>query len=317
MNEMVSVIIPTHNRCESLRIILDSVSRSDYRNLEIIVVDNASTDETEKAVALFCGNSPFAVCYVKNDDGFNVSEARKKGADSARGEYLLFIDDDNRIYPDMISALVEFLKEHPGTGLAAPLSLGGAEGKNVGALGCGINLRTSKAVFQSSGIPLDQVESSGRYPTTAATNSFMMTREAYEKSGGWDPYLKISYEETDLGLRLHQAGFEQYYAPKACTLHLGAVAEGENSSLRGLGIGTCGRAYYFARNRSIMMRRYAAPAGRVIYFAFYLHAFTCYYVISALRFGRPDLAWDYLKGAWTGCFCRKYAAKRAEMKQTE
>lgn len=307
MNERVSIIIPTHNRCENLQIILDSILKSDYRNLEIIVVDNASTDETAKVMASFCGISPFAVHYVKNEDGFNVSEARKKGADSAKGEYLLFIDDDNRIYPDMISALVEFLNQHTGVGLAAPLSLGGAEGKNVGALGCGINLRTSRAVFRNSAIPLDQVELSGRYPTTAATNAFMMTREAYEKSGGWDPYLRISYEETDLGLRLHLAGYEQYYAPKARTLHLGAVAAGENSSLRGLGIGTRGRAYYFARNRSIMMRRYAGPVGKVFYFAFFLHVFTCYYVMSALRFGRLDLAWDYFKGAWVGCFCRTYS----------
>lgn len=306
MNEMVSVIIPTHNRCESLRIILDSILHNDYLNLEIIVVDNASTDETENVVSTFCEKSGFPMNYVKNEDGFNVSEARKIGAESAQGGYLLFIDDDNHIYPDMISELVNFLKNHSEAGLAAPLSLGGSEGKNVGALGCGINLQTSKAVFEKSGIPVDQVDLYGIYPTIAATNSFMMTHDAYRKVGGWDPYLKISYEETDLGLRLKRAGFKQYYAPKARTLHLGAVAEGENSSLRGLGIGTRGRTYYFARNRSIMMRRYAGLRGKVAYFLFYLHAFTCYYVMAALRYRRPDIAWDYLKGAWTGCFCSMY-----------
>lgn len=44
-------------------------------------------------------------------------------------------------------------------------------------------------------------------------------------------------------------------------------------------------------------------------FAVYPHVITCYYVISALQFGRPDLAWNYLKGAWNGCFCRKYSAE--------
>ena len=69
MNEKVSIIIPTHNRCGNLQIILDSILKSDYRNLEIIVVDNASTDETAKVIASFCIKSPFAVRYVKNEDG--------------------------------------------------------------------------------------------------------------------------------------------------------------------------------------------------------------------------------------------------------
>ena len=316
MSKMVSVIIPTYNRCEDLNKLLHSIMESSYPNVEVIVVDNASTDATKSVVSSYCSKA-IPLHYVYSNVNLNAGGGRAEGVRHAEGDYYLFIDDDNEIATDMIAELVKFLEQHLETGLAAPLSLGGKDGRNVGALGCGINLRTSRAEFRYSGIPVDDVDLNGTYPTIAATNSFMMTREAYEKSGGWDPYFEIMYEETDLGLRVQQAGYEQYYVPTARTLHLGAVGEYENTTLRGLGIGSPRRAFTFARNRSIMMRRYADAGSKVIYFAFYLHVFTCYYVLSALRLGRNDIAWGYFKGAWNGCFCKLYQDKKSEIKKTE
>ncbi len=313
---LVSVIIPTYNRCGDLNRLLHSIAASDYPEIEIIVVDNASSDCTGSVVRTFTdtvqeehtaeSGKGLAVKYIFSPVNLNAGGGRAEGVRHAEGRYFLFVDDDNEIYPDMITELVRFLEGHPGTGLAAPLSLGGSDGKSVGALGCGINLNTSRAVFVQSGVPVSEVDPDGIYPTTAATNSFMMTREAYEKSGGWDPYFEIMYEETDLGLRVQKAGFGQYYAPRAKTLHLGAVAEGESTGLRGLGIGSPRRAYTFARNRSIMMRRYAGGRARLFYFALYNPAFTIYYVMEALKYKRPDIAWGYWKGAWKGCFCAKF-----------
>ncbi len=306
---LVSVIIPTYNRARDLQRLLNSIAASDYPVIEVIVVDNASTDDTGEIVQSFAEakkRDSLVVRYIASPVNLNAGGGRAEGVRHAEGEYLLFIDDDNEIYPDMITELVRFLEQHPGAGLAAPLSLGGADGQEVGALGCGIDLRTSRAVFKESGIRLERVNPEGKYPTTAATNSFMMTREAYEKSGGWDPYFEIMYEETDLGLRVQKAGFAQFYAPKARTLHLGAVMTGENTELRSLGIGSPRRAYTFARNRSIMMRRYAGPAARIRYFLLFNPAFTVYYVVQSLRYHRPDIAWGYLRGAWKGCFCAKF-----------
>ena len=306
--KLVSVIIPTYNRCEDLKRLLQSVAASDYSNTEIIVVNNASTDATEQVVKNFMqekgGGVP--VRYVASAVNLNAGGGRAEGVRHARGDYYLFIDDDNEICPDMISELVDFQRTHPGAGLMAPLSVDGPESRRVAALGCGMNLTTSKAIFVQPGILLEQVDRKGLYPTIAATNSFMMTREAYEKSGGWDPYLEIMYEETDLGLRVQKAGFGQFYAPRAVTIHWEAVAEGENSQLRSLGMGTPRRAYTFARNRGIMMRRHAGAGARVLFFLLFHPAFTVYYVVQSLRYHRPDIAWGYWRGAWKGCFCAKF-----------
>lgn len=306
--KLVSIIIPTYNRCEDLKRLLRSVAASDYPNKEIVVVNNASTDATEQVVQEFMREQSggVSVQYIASAVNLNAGGGRAEGVRYARGDYYLFIDDDNEIYPNMISELVDFLRTHSKVGLAAPLSVDGHENKRVAALGCGMNLITSKAIFVESGFPLEQVDREGQYPTIAATNSFMMTREAYEKSGGWDPYLEIMYEETDLGLRVHKAGFDQFYAPRAVTIHWGAVAEGENSQLRSLGMGTPRRAYTFARNRGIMMRRHAGAGARVLFFLLFHPAFTVYYVVQSLRYHRPDIAWGYWRGAWKGCFCAKF-----------
>ncbi len=306
--KMVSVIIPTYNRCEDLKQLLHSVAVSDYSNREIVVVNNASTDATERVVQEFMREQKdnVAVQYIASAVNLNAGGGRAEGVRHAKGDYYLFIDDDNEIYPDMISELVDFRRTHPKAGLIAPLSVDGHGNKRVAALGCGMNLTTSKAIFVQAGTPLEEVDRKGRYPTIAATNSFMMTREAYEKSGGWDPYLGIMYEETDLGLRVQKAGFEQFYAPKAITIHWGAVAEGENRELRGLGMGTPERAYTFARNRGIMMRRHAGAGARIAFFILFNPAFTVYYVVQSLRYHRPDIAWGYWRGAWKGCFCAKF-----------
>lgn len=276
--KLVSVIIPTYNRCEDLKRLLQSVAASDYSNTEIIVVNNASTDATEQVVKNFMqekgGGVP--VRYVASAVNLNAGGGRAEGVRHARGDYYLFIDDDNEICPDMISELVDFQRTHPGAGLMAPLSVDGPESRRVAALGCGMNLTTSKAIFVQPGILLEQVDRKGLYPTIAATNSFMMTREAYEKSGGWDPYLEIMYEETDLGLRVQKAGFGQFYAPRV------------------------------ARNRGIMMRRHAGAGARVLFFLLFHPAFTVYYVVQSLRYHRPDIAWGYWRGAWKGCFCAKF-----------
>ena len=123
MSKMVSVIIPTYNRCEDLNKLLHSIMESCYPDVEVIVVDNASTDATKSVVSSYCSKD-IPLHYVYSNVNLNAGGGRAEGVRHAEGDYYLFIDDDNEIAPDMIAELVKFLEQHPATGLAAPLSLG-------------------------------------------------------------------------------------------------------------------------------------------------------------------------------------------------
>lgn len=110
----ISVIITTYNRKEYLRQALQSIIMQHYPNIEIIVMDDASTDGTDKMLHVHYKNNP-NIKYIKNEvnqgPGFNRKEAFKS---YASGEYILFLDDDDfLIEPDYFTMAVDFHKAHP------------------------------------------------------------------------------------------------------------------------------------------------------------------------------------------------------------
>src|SRR6476661_7993594 len=89
---LFSVIIPTYNRAQIVRDTIMTVLNQTYRDFEIIVVDDGSTDETQKTVDSITDNR-LRYFYKTNEER---SVARNFGADKANGEYLIFLDSDDR-----------------------------------------------------------------------------------------------------------------------------------------------------------------------------------------------------------------------------
>jgi len=109
---LVSVIVPTYNRAHLIGRTLDSILKQAYTNLELIIVDDGSTDATESVVAAFSAASHFPVRYHKKNNG-GCSSARNLGVSLATGGALAFLDSDDEWHPDAIGNLVRVL-EHSG-----------------------------------------------------------------------------------------------------------------------------------------------------------------------------------------------------------
>ena len=304
----VSVIIPTYNRCKNLKELVDSISACDYKDLEVVVVDNGSTDNTRGIMTeLIQREKPgLHIKYLRLNCNLNASGGRYLGSKYATGDFLLFIDDDNIVLSDMITKLVLFSQQHDDAGLIAPCSLLGDNCEYVQNLGVWIDTVTSRCIFRKpSPIKISEIDNNLKYETLSALNSFMVTREAYQRSGGWDPNIGIMFDEPDLAMRIKIAGYKAFFVPDARCIHLGAKFIGEQDELRALGMGTPIRAYYFARNRSLFMRRYAKWYGKLLYFGFFFHCFLWYYLIKALKYRRFDIAKKYLYGSVRGIYCPK------------
>lgn len=99
----VSVVVPTHNRSGLLAVTLRSVLRQRDVDLEVIVVDEASTDDTPDVLA---GLGDRRVRIVRHEVPHGVSTARNRGAADARGEWVAFIDDDDLWAPDKLARQV-------------------------------------------------------------------------------------------------------------------------------------------------------------------------------------------------------------------
>ncbi len=113
-NKLVSVIIPTYKRPDTLSRAIDSVLRQTYSPIEIFVVDDNNPDTegralTEELMKKY-ENEP-RVTYLKHEKNKNGSAARNTGARASKGEYLAFLDDDDEYLPCKIEAQVKRLEE--------------------------------------------------------------------------------------------------------------------------------------------------------------------------------------------------------------
>lgn len=106
--ELISVILPYYNEEKYIASSLQSVLNSDYSNLEIICVDDGSTDSSAEKVASF--RDPRIITLSQENLG--ISQARNAGLNRARGDYIFFLDADDVIYPDYISKMYQSAKDH-------------------------------------------------------------------------------------------------------------------------------------------------------------------------------------------------------------
>ncbi len=105
-NPLVSVIIPTYNRVHTLPVSVDSVLRQTYKNLEVIIVDDGSTDGTENFVRELSDNR---VRYVRNIGKRGPAAARNYGVTQARGEFVAFQDSDDEWHPEKLEKQMPLL----------------------------------------------------------------------------------------------------------------------------------------------------------------------------------------------------------------
>lgn len=114
-SDLVSVIIPTYNRARLLLDALESVKCQTYRPIEVIVVDDGSTDDTQEAVKYFLednSSEDFQISYFSQENK-GPSAARNTGLNAASGEYIQFLDSDDLIHRLKIEIQVGLLKVYP------------------------------------------------------------------------------------------------------------------------------------------------------------------------------------------------------------
>lgn len=106
----VSVVIPTYNRAEFLRSAISSVLKQTYKDFEIIVVDDASSDHTSKVVN---GFNCEGMRYIRHRSNKGEAQARNTGMLNASGDYIAFLDDDDEWLPEKLAAQVRILDNSP------------------------------------------------------------------------------------------------------------------------------------------------------------------------------------------------------------
>jgi len=107
MKSKVSVVIPTYNRAEMLGTAISSVLAQTYQNIEIIVVDDASQDDTQEVVNSF---NKKRIRYLRHDRNKGEAAARNTGIQNISGDYIAFLDDDDEWLPDKLMLQMQVLQ---------------------------------------------------------------------------------------------------------------------------------------------------------------------------------------------------------------
>ena len=104
---LISVIVPVYNVAQYLEKSIASIQQQTYQNLEIILVDDGATDESGRLCEKIAEQDERVLVYHKENEG--LSQARNDGLKQAHGDYVIFIDSDDYIHPEMIASLYQQL----------------------------------------------------------------------------------------------------------------------------------------------------------------------------------------------------------------
>ena len=119
---LVSVLIPCYNCEKYVEEAVMSIIEQSYSNLEILVIDDGSTDNTG-SILQELAQKDSRIRYIKNETNLKLIRTLNKGIDLCRGKYIARMDADDISLPTRIVKQVNFLEKHPDIGIVGTLSL--------------------------------------------------------------------------------------------------------------------------------------------------------------------------------------------------
>ncbi|MFN2427759.1 MAG: glycosyltransferase [Candidatus Binatia bacterium] len=270
---------------------LHSLTGDGYPNLDVLVVDNASTDEERRALADGIeGKVDVEVLWLERNLGYAGANNVAMGQLFARGcEHVLLLNSDTLIAAGSIAAMVRAARTGRNAGPLGPRVTDTRPGSAPVSLG----ERYRAAVLWAPRFLLRvRARRQHPYPVSGVIGCAMMVpRALFERVGGFDESLFAYYEEVDLCLRARDAGFSPTVVPGAEVGHAGA---------RGFSAGmTPLAAWLKARNLHVVGMRRVGPLSRVVFLLGYHTMVLTSATLYALR-GRRDVAIAMLRGMRAG-----------------
>lgn len=184
----VSVVLPTYNRSHLLSRSIQSVLSQAYSDFELIIVDDGSTDDTEKVVKSFKSNK---IKYIRHRDNKGLSTSRNTGIRAARGKYIAFQDDDDEWMPEKLEKQIKAFETAPS---AVGVVYTGFHRINIKK-----NYETPARITRREGYIFSSLLRQQFVPPQSA----VIKRDCFEKVGMFDESF-IVMEDWELFLRMAQ-----------------------------------------------------------------------------------------------------------------
>ena len=215
----VAIIVLTWNGKTLALDCLDSLSALEYKDVEIVIVDNASTDGTVDAVRSRYGDG---VTVIVNEHNLGFARGNNVGIDYAlsnEAAYILLLNNDTTVDPKLLDCLVDAFGESPDVGIVGPKIYYASPPNQIWFAGGEVFLARGTARH----IGIREIDR-GQYDSVRDVDyitgcALLAKREVFERIGKLDPSYIAYFEDTDFSMRARRAGFRVLYAPEGKVWH--------------------------------------------------------------------------------------------------
>ena len=230
----VSIIIPHYNGYEILNDCLKSLYNSKLDNTEIIIVNNNSSDNSIEKV-----KQNFQELIILNlDKNKGYAGGCNYGSKYAKGDYLVFLNNDTEVDPEWLNQLTETLNNNPNIASVQPKIINKNNNTKfdyAGASGGFIDKYCYP--FARGRIFYTQEDDTGQYDNIqkifwASGTAFITKKLIFKKLGGFDQVLFAHMEEIDYHWKCYLNGYSVYVNPKSLVYHLGGATLSYNSAYK-------------------------------------------------------------------------------------
>ena len=269
----VSVAIPTYNRKEKLRRLLNSLKESTFKDFEVIVVDDASTDGTEVMIK---NEFPY-IKYIKHEKPTLVAKSRNDAIEASEGDYIFFVDDDNVVERDTIEKLLKYIEKHEEVGTIAPVTCYYLSPDKVMYAGAVFSKFMRRTISLYSGFPCKSLE--GKViEVDVFANSYMFRKEAIKKAG-LIPWRRIPWNGEDgyLQYKIKKLGYKNVTLGSARVYHDVDIREGVKRYNEM-------RLYYAIRSKIVFHKDLDSKLSNIT-FLISLPLYVLYYIYIANKAG--------------------------------
>ncbi len=281
---IVSIIIPHWNGIEVLSECLESLNQSTFDSFEIIVSDNASSDGSQ---AWIKENHP-DIILLENDENYGYAGGCNRGADIAKGDFLLFLNNDTIQDQNWLQPLVDRMKSDDSIAALQPKILN-YYNRNIFdyAGGSGGHMDLFCFPFARGRVFLEQEEDTAQYDNSekcfwASGTTIMVRKDLFRAAGKFDKTFFAHMEEIDLCWRFQAMGFQIWAEPESVVYHKNAVSLPMHSH----------RKYYLNHRNSLLM----LFGNYSITVAFYVGFIRMMLEFVALGYAFVKLDWNHVTG---------------------
>jgi len=285
----VWVVVLNYNRAQMTLNCVDSVLRIDYPNFRVMVVDNASTDDslirfkeafTDPRVELLVNDKNQGYAGGNN---LGMAKALAAGAD-----YIFILNNDTIVEPGCLTPLVEAMERDAVLGIVGCPLFGSGPHPSI-------NWRMRFNLFTGADAELgDGAQMSAPHEVELVMGAAMLVRAgAIKRIGMFDDRFLLFYEDADLCFRAREAGYKIGFVPSAGVRHLAGQT---TARFRPVGV-SC-----WTRNRAWFVRRHGSMKHRIV---FNLYSFGYWYprrILGRLVRGEFNLLVPVFRGMWEGHF---------------